>query len=307
MNISRRDLYAAGEPLGDCATRKVAGRTIYGCGGDGGGDGGASEREAARQARIDRATNAVNAIFGKAAPVAPTRPSLGNYAITTMVEKGSGVGDNSSGEYVPYTTYNTGAFNSDMSDYKADLAAYNAAQGAAEEREKLYSQVGADTRDYFTKQLGEDAEQALRQQRFLAARNGTFGSSQAIDMQREFDRRNDRGLLDVANRADSAETNLRTNDEKSRIDLISRIVNGADQASATSSALSQLQTNAKAAQNDAQSGRMANVFAGALDAWNANQVAQGEEAARRKFASEYGSFFSNNTGGNGVQGTVTKG
>lgn len=37
-NYSKRELYALGEPLGDSATRKSAGRVIYGGGGGGGGD-----------------------------------------------------------------------------------------------------------------------------------------------------------------------------------------------------------------------------------------------------------------------------
>lgn len=36
MNISKRDLYAFGEPLGECVTRKEAGRVVYGGGGGGG-------------------------------------------------------------------------------------------------------------------------------------------------------------------------------------------------------------------------------------------------------------------------------
>lgn len=38
MNISRRQLYAAGEPLGEGATRRVGNRTIFGDGGGGGGN-----------------------------------------------------------------------------------------------------------------------------------------------------------------------------------------------------------------------------------------------------------------------------
>ena len=38
MNISRRDLYAAGEPLGECVTREECGRRIMGGGGGGGGE-----------------------------------------------------------------------------------------------------------------------------------------------------------------------------------------------------------------------------------------------------------------------------
>jgi hypothetical protein len=37
MSYSRKQLYALGEPLGDCATRKEGGRIIYGFGGGGGG------------------------------------------------------------------------------------------------------------------------------------------------------------------------------------------------------------------------------------------------------------------------------
>jgi hypothetical protein len=41
MSISRRDLYAMGEPFGDSATqRKAGGGRIYGGGGSGGGGGG---------------------------------------------------------------------------------------------------------------------------------------------------------------------------------------------------------------------------------------------------------------------------
>ena len=34
MNYSRKQLYAAGEPLGECVTRKEGGRVIYGGGGE---------------------------------------------------------------------------------------------------------------------------------------------------------------------------------------------------------------------------------------------------------------------------------
>ena len=179
----------------------------------------------------------------------------------------------------------------------------NAEKNAAA-RDSLYGQIGADTRDFFSKQLAEDAEEALRQKRFIAARNGTFGSSQNLDMQREFDRRNDRGLLDIANRSAAAMNDARSADEKSRIDLISRIVGGADQDSATSSARAQLQANADAARTNAMQNRMANVFAGSLDAWRGYNTAAGEAAAQREFdKSMNGNYYSNNRS---YQGTVTR-
>lgn len=36
MNYSRRQLYAMGEPLGECATQRIGGKIIYGGGGGGG-------------------------------------------------------------------------------------------------------------------------------------------------------------------------------------------------------------------------------------------------------------------------------
>jgi len=43
MSYSRRQLYAFGETLGECVTRKEGGRIIYG-GGSGGGGGGGDSR-----------------------------------------------------------------------------------------------------------------------------------------------------------------------------------------------------------------------------------------------------------------------
>jgi hypothetical protein len=277
------------------------------CSGGGGGDGGASEREQARQQRIDQATKAVNAIFGQGggddldalrARVTQAEQAMPKNPGPHDIVKVSG----------PYGSF---SFEQQLADARKALADAeqneSMNQSAKAAREQIYGQVGDDTRNYYSKQLGEDAEGAQRDMRFTQARNGTLGSSQAIDMQREFDRRNDRGLLEVANRSDSAVTGLKTNDEKTRIDLISRIVNGADQGSATSSALAQLSTNTENARQNGQSGRMANVFAGGLDAWKANQTAQGEDAARKKFMSEFGAYFDSSGGGQPVQGTVTRG
>ena len=45
MNYSRRQLYAMGEPLGECVTRKEGGRVVYGGGGSGGGGQPASQTQ----------------------------------------------------------------------------------------------------------------------------------------------------------------------------------------------------------------------------------------------------------------------
>jgi len=131
-----------------------------------------------------------------------------------------------------------------------------------------------------------------------------MGSSQANDLDTDFQRRHDRGLIDVANRADSAATQFRTSDEQARLNIISKIVAGLDQGSATQNALSTLQTNAEAAQQAAQQGRMANVFADMLGGYNQYQYGQGMQDARNNQRGTNGNFF---TSDQSVSGNITKG
>ena len=177
------------------------------------------------------------------------------------------------------------------------------AQSNLASRNALYDSTREDTRAYYAKQLEEDRAEAERQLRFAKARMGTFGSSQANDMDSEYQRALDRGLLDVANKADSAATTFKNNDETARLNLITKIVNGVDQGSAVQNAMSSLETNAAQAKEAYQSDRMANVFADLLGAYNQNQYNQGTQAAKSKYDNETGNYFSNNTG---TSGTVTK-
>ena len=97
-----------------------------------------------------------------------------------------------------------------------------------------------DTRKFYSSQLGEDRSKAQRELGFQKARQGIIGSSQANDMDTQFQAANDRGLLDVANRADSAATQFRTADEQARLNLITKVVAGLDQGTAAQNAASTL-------------------------------------------------------------------
>ena len=61
MSISRRELYALGEPLGDSATyRKADGGLVLGDGGGGGGDGGGGHRGHSLRAVAIRSASAAS-------------------------------------------------------------------------------------------------------------------------------------------------------------------------------------------------------------------------------------------------------
>ena len=159
-------------------------------------------------------------------------------------------------------------------------------------RDQLYSTVGTDTRNYYTSQLEEDKAAARRALDFQKARQGTAGSSQGIDLDTEFQKRYDRGLLDVANRSDTASSGMRTADEQARLGLISKVAGGIDQGSAVSSALAQLQSNLDNSRNEAMTGRMANVFSDLINGYTAGQTAAGVQQAKSQYGNSLGNYTS---------------
>ena len=161
---------------------------------------------------------------------------------------------------------------------------------AMKARNAMYDTTKEDTRKFFASQLDEDRAKAEREMQFAKARMGIIGSSQANDLDAEFQRRLDRGLLDVANRADSARTQFKNNDEQSRLNLISKVVAGIDQGTAAQNAMSTLQTNANAAKEAYQSQRMANVFQDMLGAYNTQQYMQGLNANKQQQNTQGNSF-----------------
>lgn len=169
----------------------------------------------------------------------------------------------------------------------------------------MYATVGGDTRNFFANQLEEDRAAARRDLDFYKARHGLVGSSQGIDLNTEFQRRYDRGLLDIANRADAASSGMRTSDERTRLNLINNIVAGMDQGTAMSSALTQLQNNAENARQQAMQGRIANVFADLLGGFTTARHNAGMQAAlQQQQRDNLGNAFADT--GKTYGGTITR-
>lgn len=90
MSYSRRQLYALGEPLGDSATYKEGGRTIYGSGGGGGGG-----------TQTSTGTTYNTNIPEYARPYVETMLGSAQKQIYTMDDSGEVTG------FKPYTPYST--------------------------------------------------------------------------------------------------------------------------------------------------------------------------------------------------------
>lgn len=304
--------------------------------GGGGGDGGAADREEERQARIAEGTRKINEIFGIAGEKTSVPTGQRNITGYTRQLQGQATtdGNGNAATLAPTTEHLTpaeyaarqkqaapnsqqewsilGGMQSnpnsfDASSYKPiyqDVmkTVESPASLAAQQRAAMYDTTRNDTRQFFSGQLSEDSEKAKREMGFQKARQGIIGSSQSNDLDTDFQKRYDRGLLDVANRADGAANSFRTADEAARLSLISKVVSGLDTGTAAQNALSTLQTNQAAAKSDYQAQRMGNVFSDLLGGYNQQQYNNGIAAGKTGSTNQYGNWFSNDKA---VTGEIT--
>ena len=304
--------------------------------GGGGGDGGAADREKERQARIADGTRKINEIFGIAGDRTSVPTGQRNITGYTRQLQGAATTDGngnmatlaptterlSPAEYAARQQQATAKSTqpwSILGDMQADPNSFDAgsykpiyqdvmkevespASLAAQQRTAMYDTTRNDTRQFFTGQLSEDSEKAKRDMSFQKARQGIIGSSQSNDLDTDYQKRYDRGLLDVANRADGAANQFRTADEAARLSLISKVVSGLDTGTAAQNALNTLQTNQAAAKSDYQAQRMGNVFSDLLGGYNQQQYNNGVAAGKTGSTNQYGNFFANDKS---VTGEIT--
>lgn len=217
-------------------------------GGGGGGDGGYSAQQAEQESRKQAARDAVNRIFGIGGNVVTKTPIYGAAPMQTRILDGGEMG---------------GSF--DYGQGEAPVIGYNettdtAATDAANARQAGYDRLKTSVYDLNKKKLDTDRTDAARALKFALLRSGNSGGGLDIDQNNLLQRKTDQGIIDATNAADSAALSAKTGDEKSRIDLLSRIDAGMDQGSAVQGAANQLQSSTDAALASAKGNLIGNVF-----------------------------------------------
>lgn len=204
-------------------------------GGGGSDDGGTAARAAADKAQKDAATATVNDIFGigSAAPVTTAGPA---------VQAGRGI-------TVP------GAVQVLYAPGDGSTAAANKAA-----REQEYQELHDAVYDYQKDALDQNRDDALRKLSFALARTGLFGGSEDVDQNTQMQQDYDKGILNIGNLADAKAADMRTADEKTRLNILSNIQAGMDAGSATSAALNAMQLNADNAKASADADVLSNLF-----------------------------------------------
>jgi len=243
------------------------------CGG-GGGDGGAAEREDRRQRKQNTAISKVNRLFGVKSESAP-KPQESDYR--TRYNRKSGY------EYGPV---DQAAYQKALSEWQAAEAS-NQQETAANKtaREALYTKAKGDVTDYFTNDLDQQRTDAERNARFNLARRGVTGGSSDLDVMGSQLKDYNKAVLKIGNRADATGSQLRSADEQSRLNLISRVGAGMSGNAAIQTANQAMQNNLSNANANALAQSLGRVFSdyGLV----VQQQAQNNGAAKGYFGSTY--------------------
>lgn len=134
---------------------------------------------------------------------------------------------------------------------------------------------------------------------FGLQRNGLFGGSVDVDTHKSITDANQRSVIQANQLADSQVAQMRSNDESTRADLISRINAGMDADSAATTASQRMEINRQQALAEPSSGLLNNLFSGIGVGLNSYQYANGA-------ANPYGNMGKSSSGSlGGYGGKVT--
>jgi hypothetical protein len=241
-----------------------------------GGDGGYGARQDADERRKAEARARINALFGVSSPMP------------------SAAGENAEGKFGALL----GEANAAAPTVGIDQEEVARNRTGLDE---LYSKVRNDAYGGMRRQLDEQKSDAGRNLKFELFARGLRGGSADIDQNARLGRAYTDGRAQLGARADGLVSNLRSNDEQTRLGLLQGIDSGMDQGSALSSALAQMRNNSDRAYSEAQGGIIGDVLGAGGQFYANNQMARGQQRARQWWQGQQSPF----TAGQSVGPMVT--
>ena len=167
------------------------------------------------------------------------------------------------------------------------------------QRNASYDKVRQSNLGLMMEDIARNRADTTRNVGFGLQRNGLFGGSVDVDTHRDITDANQRSVIQANQLADSQVASMRSNDESTRADLISRINAGLDADSAAATASQRMAINRQQALSEPSSGALNNLFASIGGALNSYQYANGA-------ANPYGNMGKSSVGSlGGYGGRVT--
>lgn len=149
-------------------------------------------------------------------------------------------------------------------------------------RESQYSDYINAVRERLNSDASRQKEMADRRLRFSMARQGLTGGSAQVDANRTLGEDFSQGLLEAERRAQGAGSDLRSQDEQTRMNLIQLAQSGLDATTAAQRAGAAMRASADTARSGAFAEGLGDIFGSTADIYRRQEDA----AARRRGASE---------------------
>lgn len=270
----------------------------------GGGDGGYLERQQTQDRQKAQARQALNANFGVGPTAGTSLVNRNDFYVATPV---AGASNSATGEYnfdgagsggSGYsTTFDQAGYDKALAD-EAAIGGQAATNKAA--LDQLYGGVRTNAFTAGKTRIDEQNTNAARDLKFELFSRGLNGGRVDIDQNALRERTLTQGLSDLGARADQTATQLRTNDEATRLGLLQSIDNGMDQGSAISSALAQMKNNSDKAASEAQGMNLGDLFGTAGLLYQDARRARGQQTGVDQW-----NYYSGNTGGRSSGGNRT--
>ena len=165
----------------------------------------------------------------------------------------------------------------------------------AAQRNASYDKVRQSNLGLMMEDIARNRADTTRNVGFGLQRNGLFGGSVDVDTHRDITDANQRSVIQANQLADSQVASMRSNDESTRADLISRINAGLDADSAAATASQRMAINRQQALSEPSSGALNNLFSSIGGALNSYQYANGA-------ANPYGNMGKSSVGSMGGYG-----
>lgn len=157
------------------------------------------------------------------------------------------------------------------------------------DRNQLYREQRDAVTQLNQREVSRQHEDAERQNRFGLARAGLAGGSVDVDSNAEINRINDEGMMKAVGLGQAAASDLRTQDERTRQNLIGMAQSGIDTGQAAQLALSGLDANASAASSARAGATIGNLFGDLANVYAHNQQ-------MNAFNQGYGPYRNQNAG-----------
>jgi hypothetical protein len=168
-------------------------------------------------------------------------------------------------------------------------------------RQQTYQEVGNAARDLNLRELQKVFSQYNKQNIFGLARSGLLGGSVDAESGADLQQRFGEGKIKAEKAGLDAQAQLRTQDEKSRQNLISLAQSGIDTGTASTMAANQLSSAADVARAGANTNTLAGLFDGLTQAYLARQQGQVMQQQRPAYGGAGGNLF----GAGGYAGRVS--